>query len=184
MPDLSADNRTRLIDALGEAQRIGMLGDRPLNDVINHSLGFVQALSEQAQSVIDLGSGGGDPGLVVAVACPHLAVTLVDRRAKRTDLLMRLVGRLGLRERVEVIEADVEDVPLRCPGRTWDAVTCRGFGPPEYTARLAVPLMAPGGQLLISEPPNSDGSRWRTPDVARSGATFVGMAGSIAILGH
>ena len=161
MSALTPDNRARLIDALGEAQRIGMLGDRPLEEVVDHSLGFVQALPPQVRTVIDVGSGGGDPGLVIAMARPDIALTLVDRRAKRTDLLVRLVGRLGLHDRVEVVEADVEDLPIQGAGRTWDAVTSRGFGPPEYTARLGAPLLAPTGLLLVSEPPGSDGARWR-----------------------
>ena len=160
MSALSPDNRAKVIDALGEAQRIGMLGDRPLDEVIDHSLGFVEALPSQARTVIDLGSGGGDPGLVIAMACPEISLTLVDRRAKRTDLLVRLVGRLGLRDRVEVVESDVEEIPVRFANRTWDVVTSRGFGPPEYTARLAAPLLAAGGLMLVSEPPGSEGARW------------------------
>jgi len=113
MPAFTPDNREKLIDALGDAQRIGMLGDRPLDEVVEHSLGFVAALPSSCRTVIDLGSGGGDPGLVIAMACPDLEIMLVDRRAKRTDLLVRLVGRLGLRDQVQVLEADVEDVPKR-----------------------------------------------------------------------
>lgn len=178
MARLTPDNRAVVIHALGEAQRIGMLGDRPLDDVVDHSLGFVEALPAQARTVIDLGSGGGDPGLVIAMARPDIRVTLVDRRAKRTDLLVRLVGRLGLRDRVEVLESDVEDLPNRFPGRHWDAVTSRGFGPPDYTARLGAPLLAPGGCLLVSEPPDSQGSRWvDVPDV-----DLVGIVAGISVL--
>jgi 16S rRNA (guanine527-N7)-methyltransferase len=176
MPSLSPDNRGQLIDALGEAQRIGMLGDRPLDQVIEHSLGFVAAIPASARTLIDLGSGGGDPGLVIATACPDLSVTLVDRRAKRTDLLVRLVGRLGLRERVEVVEADVEDLPQRFPGRRWDVVTSRGFGPPEYTGRLGVPVLADDGRLLVSEPPESDGSRWHGVSALHLETLVAGVA--------
>ena len=180
MPHLSADNRSRLIDALGEARRIGMLGARPIDEVIDHSLGFVEALPSAVRTVIDLGSGGGDPGLVIAVARPDLQVTLVDRRAKRTDFLARMVGRLNLGDRVEVWEADVADLPQRHPDQRWDAVTCRGFGSPEYTLRLAAPLVAPGGVVLVSEPPNSDGSRWsRVEDV---GISLRSVIAGIAVL--
>ena len=91
VPTLSPQNREKLLDALGDAQRIGMLGDRSLNEVIYHSLAFVVALPENIRTVVDLGSGGGDPGLVIAAARPDIMTTLVDRRAKRTDLLTRLV---------------------------------------------------------------------------------------------
>jgi len=166
MSALTPDKRARLIDALGEAQRIGMLGDRSLDEVVDHSMGFVQAIPVEARTLIDLGSGGGDPGFLIAMARPELEITLVDRRAKRTDLLVRLAGRLGLGDRLEVLEADVEGLVTRFPGRRWDVATSRGFGPPEYTARLGVPLLGPAGLLLVSEPPQTDGSRWsRIPEV-------------------
>jgi 16S rRNA (guanine527-N7)-methyltransferase len=176
MPAFTPDNREKLIDALGDAQRIGMLGDRPLDEVVEHSLGFVAALPSSCRTVIDLGSGGGDPGLVIAMACPDLEIMLVDRRAKRTDLLVRLVGRLGLRDQVQVLEADVEDVPKRFPGRQWDAVTSRGFGPPEYTVGLAIPLVAPGGHILVSEPPQSDGARWSSVERVVLRSITMGVA--------
>jgi len=182
MPQLSFHNRAELIDALGDAQRIGMLGDRPLDEVIDHSLPYADLIPATARTVVDLGSGGGDPGLVIAVARPDLAVTLVDRRSKRTDLLVRLVGRLGLRDRVDVVEADVADLPRRFPGRSWDVVTCRGFGPPAYTAEHAVPLLADGGLLLVTEPPGSDGSRWLDPAVQATGITFVQVRAGLAVL--
>lgn len=177
---LTPDNRRRLIDALGEARRIGMLGPRPVDEVIEHSLGFVAALPTTAREVIDLGSGGGDPGLVIAITRPDLRITLVDRRSKRTDFLVRMVGRLGLGDQVEVWEADVADLPQTHPGRTWDVVTCRGFGSPEYTARLAIPLMSTTGRLLVSEPPASDGSRWAVVD----GCAIESVIAGVAVVRH
>lgn len=159
-PLLGSDNRRNLLDALGEAQRIGILGDAPLDQVIDRSLAFVAALPDSVRTVIDLGSGGGDPGLVVAMADPSLKVTLVDRREKRTDLLARLVGRLGIADRVEVVTAEVAELPHRYPGRLWDAATSRGFGSPHYTAEHAADIVSPGGVLLVTEPPSSDGGRW------------------------
>ena len=177
---LSPENRTSLLDALGDAQRIGMLGNAPLEQVIDRSLAFVQALPESVRSVVDLGSGGGDPGLVVAVAAPQLQVTLVDRREKRTDLLSRLVGRLGLGSRVEVVTSDVADLPDRFPGRIWDAAISRGFGSPAYTAEHAAPLIAIGGVLVVSEPPSSRGERWA--DLGHLGFVLDRVENGVAVL--
>lgn len=182
MPRLSPDTRAHLIDALGDAQRIGMLGDRPLDEVIDHSLPYADLIPASATTVVDLGSGGGDPGLIIAMARPDLRVTLVDRRSKRTDLLVRLVGRLRLQDRVDVIEADVADLNRRYPGRTWDVVTSRGFGPPAYTAEHAAPLLSHGGMLLVTEPPESDGSRWLDPVVTATGLTCVQVRDGLAML--
>jgi 16S rRNA (guanine527-N7)-methyltransferase len=179
---LSPENRKKLLDALGDAQRIGMLGNRPLEQVIDHSMGFAEALNGKVSTVIDLGSGGGDPGLVIALACPDIQVTLVDRRSKRTDLLVRLVGRLGIQAQVEVIEADVADLPIRFAGRTWGAVTSRGFGSPTYTAQHAGPLLLPGGLFAVSEPPDGDGSRWIDPTVAMHGLSLQEVRFGVALL--
>jgi len=175
---LSPDNRNDLLDALGEAQRIGMLGATPLDQVIERSLDFVTALPDDVGSVIDLGSGGGDPGLVIAVTDPSLRVTLVDRRQKRCDLLTRLVGRLGVETSTEVLTADVADLPRRFPGRRWDAATSRGFGPPDYTALHATPLLNPGGFLVVSEPPGSQGERWE----GIADFTVQGVVGGVVVL--
>ena len=181
-PILSDPIREALRDALGDAQRIGMLGQGSIDDVIERSLGFVRRISTGSQSVIDLGSGGGDPGLAIALACPTIEVTLVDRRAKRTDVLVRLVGRLGLTDRVEVVEADVANIPALFPGRVWDVATSRGFGSPTYTADHAAPLIRLHGCLLVSEPPESTGERWMDEDVRRTGLLLDSVQFGVAKL--
>ncbi len=147
-----------LIAALAESQRLGMLGDRPVEQVVEHAAAFVDALAGIEGTVVDLGSGGGVPGLVIADARPDLHVILVDRRASRTDRLRRLVGRLGLAGRVEVLTLDAAAVPPAIA----DAVVARGFGPPPATLRAATPLLRLGGLVVVSEPPpdERDDARW------------------------
>lgn len=158
--------RAALDDALASSQRIGMLGDRPVAEVIEHAGAFVDALQDVHGVVIDLGSGGGVPGLVIAAARPDLRVVLVDRRATRTDHLRRLVARLGWRDRVEVVTSDVTSSAGFPPV---DAAVARGFGPPLATARAAAPLVRPGGLLAVSEPPRVDPTRWPDDDVRAAG---------------
>src|SRR5690606_30672486 len=85
-------------------------------------------------------------------------------RVQRADLCRRLTARLGLDDRVEVVAADAHDLARRGSFDPVDAVVARGFGPPEATAAAAVPLLASGGVLVVSEPP--DGQRW-TDDLLR-----------------
>ena len=140
---------------------MGTLGDRPIPEVIEHARQFVTALEGVTGKVIDIGTGAGVPGLVIAVDLPHLEVVLADRRATRMDALRLGVAALGLGERVSVVTADVDDL-ARDPAYagTFDAVVCRGFGPPESTAPLARGLLKNGGRLIVSEPPSPDPSRW------------------------
>lgn len=123
--------------------------------------------------MLDLGSGGGIPGLVVAHDLPDLHVTLLDRRAKRTDFLERVVRRLGWGDRVSVICADVESF---LPTDPFDAVVARGFGPPEFTLSAAARLVRPGGPMVISEPPGAD--RWDEDLLIRLGVRRSPMSTS------
>jgi 16S rRNA (guanine527-N7)-methyltransferase len=162
-----------LFGALGESQRLGMLGDRPLAEVVEHSLAFVDALADVTGTVVDLGSGGGVPGLVVARSRPDLRLVLVDRRGSRADHLHRLVGRLGVGDRVEVVATDAAAVRELLPAPA-DAVVARGFGPPEATLRAARPLLRPGGLIVVSQPPaGAPGDRWPAPLLVASGVVAV-----------
>ncbi len=105
--------------------------------------------------MLDLGSGGGVPGLILAHDLPAIRVTLLDRRAKRTDELERAVRRLGWEDRVSVV---CEDVTAYHPDTYFDAVVARGFGPPAVTLTQAARLVRPDGPIVISEPPGVD--RW------------------------
>jgi len=174
--------RHRVIDALGEAQRIGMLGPGNLGSAVDQAEASARLIPDTATSFVDLGAGGGLPGLVVALVRPELSGHLVDRRGKRVDLLVRLIGRLGLAGRIQAVEADVIDLPRRFPGVTWSVATSRGFGSPRYTAQHAAPLLASGGLLLVTEPPASTGERWNSPDIRSSGLSLVTVANGIAVL--
>jgi len=148
-----------LLAVLGEHQRVGAIGPTTLEDAVAHSRRFVRVLPASATSVVDLGSGGGLPGLVIAWDRPSLAVTLVDRREKRTDTLRRSATRLGWSGRVRVITADVGVLGADpAHHRRYDVVTARSFGPPASTLDGALVFARPGGTILISDPPA--GSRW------------------------
>ena len=152
---------TELVAALAESQRLGMLGDRPIAEVIEHAAAFVAALADVTGTVIDLGSGGGVPGLVIARARQDLRLVLVDRRARRTDHLRRLVGRLGVADRVEVLTIEAASLRDRWAG-TADAVVARSFGPPPSTLRAAAPILRSDGVgvIVVSEPPRGEADRW------------------------
>ena len=154
--------RSETIETLRQAQRFGFLGARPVEQAAAHSLGFVDAIGDLGPGarLIDIGSGGGLPGLVLADAFPSGQITLVDRRQKRTDFLTRAVSRLGL-DHVTVRCDDVTDIADAVGSGSepaFDVVTARGFGPPDATLRLAARLISEEGMIVISEPPT--GERW------------------------
>lgn len=166
----SADDEP-LIAALQLSQHLGMLGPRPIAEVVDQATAYVTALDAAGITggvVVDLGSGGGVPGLVIARRRPSLRLVLVDRRTTRTDHLRRLVVRLGLTDRVEVRGVDARRLPdlLTLPVA---AVVARGFGPPATVLDAAVPLLGPGGVVVVSEPPTTNPDRWPVGLLSRHG---------------
>lgn len=156
-------DQSALIAVLERAQHLGFLGDRQITEVIDHARYFVDAIADMTGSVLDLGSGAGVPGLVIALDRPDLLVTLLDRRTKRTDALQQAVRRLRWEDRVQVVAEDAEDFLRRHHDR-FDVVVARGFGPPDETLRIASSAVREGGRIVISEPPPGVGEfRWTPP---------------------
>jgi len=111
--------------------------------------------------VVDLGAGGGVPGLVIAAAWPGRRWTLLDAQKRRVRFLVAAIERLGLEQRVDVIGERAEVVGHDPAHRErYAAAVARGFASPSATAEMAAPLVRLGGRVLVSEPPGSVGERW------------------------
>ncbi len=77
-----------LLAVLERARRLGVLGPGPVLDHVVHAQGFIDVLADlpEGSVVVDLGSGGGIPGLVIAEARPDLRVLLLDSLERRIAL--------------------------------------------------------------------------------------------------
>ena len=146
-----------------------MGGGQDVDALAEHARGFVGPIAS-ATRVLDLGSGGGVPGLVVAALRPDATVTLLDASVSRTDWLRRVVGRLGWGARVHVVTGRAE---VLAHDERWrgsqDAVVARSFAPPLVTAEVASALLRVGGRLVVSEPPTPDLTRWPAAALADLG---------------
>jgi 16S rRNA (guanine527-N7)-methyltransferase len=163
-------NRRTVEEVLTIAQRVGTLGDRPIPEVMEHAKAFVAALVDITGTVIDIGTGAGVPGLVIAQERPDLTLVLADRRATRMDALQMGVSGLGWEDRITVLTCDIADLGKQPKhAGQYDAVVCRGFGSPEVTAPLARPLLKNGGTLIVSEPPSPKPSRWTSELLEKTG---------------
>ena len=88
-------DRGDLTAALRTAQRLGVISARDLDREITLCERFAAMVPRETTSLLDLGSGGGLPALVIAVHHPELKMILVERREKRADILRRQVARLN-----------------------------------------------------------------------------------------
>ncbi len=145
---------------LGRAQALGFVGPGPVDRHVAHGRALLAGLPERGR-VLDLGSGGGVPGLVVATVRPGLELTLLDARQRAGRFLRDAVAALDAAERVVVVEARAEEAARRLDFReTYDAVVARSFGAPPVTAECAVGFLRLSGWLVVSEPPDLDAARW------------------------
>ena len=94
--------------------------------------------------VLDVGSGGGLPGIPLAIARPELQVTLIDSIAKKTAFLLQAKAELGLAN-LEVVTGRVEDFR---PETGFDVITSRAFSDLREFVSLTRHLLRPGGRWL------------------------------------
>ncbi len=101
----------------------------------------------------DLGSGGGIPGLVVAVVRPDVSMTLIEADRRKAGFLVHAAGLLGL-DNVAVAARRAEDMAADpAHAQRYDAVLSRAAAPPLLLCALAMPLLRQGGVLwaLVSD---------------------------------
>ena len=101
-----------------------------------------------ASPVVDVGSGGGMPGIPAALAFPASRFVLLEPRTKRAAFLKKAVASLGLSNvEVEQISAQTASKgPLRAKAGT---VLVRALAKPAENLELSLPLLAPQGRLIL-----------------------------------
>ncbi|WP_433386018.1 16S rRNA (guanine(527)-N(7))-methyltransferase RsmG [Actinoplanes sp. CA-142083] len=126
-------------------------------------------------SVVDVGSGAGLPGIVLAVARPDLSVTLVEPLARRTAFLSEAVTALGLESTVTVVRGRAEDV-VDGPPAGADVVTARAVAPLDRLAGWCLPLARTGGRLLALKGSSA------ADEVAEHRAVIASLGGADPVL--
>lgn len=143
-------------------------GDRISNRHIEDSLSFLVGWpAAPPETLLDVGSGGGLPGIPLAIVLAHTQVTLLERSKKRSGLLRRAVRVLNLGN-VEVVEGDLEELNQR------EAIVMRGVLPPSLGVPWMRQTLMPGGTGVIAL------SRRKAPDPAWS--ELEGTVAEVSVL--
>ncbi len=156
----------------------GLIGPREAPRIWERHLVNCAAMSEiipSGASVVDVGSGAGLPGIVLAVARPDLSITLVEPLARRTAFLSEAVTALGLDATVTVVRGRAEDV-VDGPPAGADVVTARAVAPLDRLAGWCLPLVRNGGRLLALKGATA------AEEVAEHRAAIVRLGGADPVL--
>lgn len=166
-------HRVSLDEVLGDAQDLGFFSPQPIarqRELAEGLLPRVRELAGEAPRVLDLGAGGGLPGLVIASAMPRADLWMLDANHRRCAFLREAVQRLGL-TRSQVLEGRAETLVSAELRESFDLVVARGFGPPAVTAECSAPYLRLGGHLLVTEPPEAQETerRWSAEGLGKLG---------------
>ncbi|MEZ4393938.1 MAG: 16S rRNA (guanine(527)-N(7))-methyltransferase RsmG [Polyangiales bacterium] len=106
-------------------------------------------------ALADVGSGGGVPGIPVAIARPDLAMTLIEATQKKATFLADVAATLGLKN-VRVVASRAEAL-ARSPHRAaYDVVTARAVGRLQVLVPWTLPLLKRGGVALLIKGQKAD----------------------------
>ena len=144
--DVSRETRDQLeamVHTLGRWQKaINLVGKATLEDIwVRHILDSAQLIPlipKSARTLVDLGSGGGFPGLVLAALRPELEVTLIESDARKGAFLSEAGRRMGLKNQPKVVISRIEAAP---PTKA-DVVTARALAPLGQLLAWAAPHRA------------------------------------------
>jgi 16S rRNA (guanine527-N7)-methyltransferase len=123
-----------------------------LYDHFLDSLSLVPLLPNlpEKKSLIDIGTGAGFPGLVLAIACPELLVTLVETTEKKCRFLQEVVDQLKLNDRVVISNSRAEIIAHERKFRArFDYATCRAVGGAAMVCELTLPFLKKKGTALM-----------------------------------
>ena len=136
-----------------------------------HAAAITRQLTDPGESrCLDLGTGAGLPGLVMATCWPATRWLLTDRRVRSESFARWAVGVLEMADRVSFRRGEAAEL-AREPtlAGAFGLVVARAFGPPPLTAECATGFLALGGRLVVSEPEHETATRWPPGPLARLG---------------
>ena len=144
--------------------------------MIDSLTGLAVLRSRRIDRIVDLGSGGGFPGIPLAAALPADRALLIDSIGKKVRFLATVVDAVGLGDHVAAEPARAESLAAsRADRGQWPAVTARGVGRLAELVELAFPILQPGGVLIAWKRTSTEDPRGLEEEVAGAGRALVAI---------
>jgi 16S rRNA (guanine527-N7)-methyltransferase len=119
---------------------------------LDDSLRALAVVRELGGPIVDVGSGGGAPGIPLAAALPDREVTLLESSRRKCDFLERWARELP---NVRVVCGRAEEQPVD----SWSVAVAKALAQPTVAAAWCLPLVAPGGAAVLFVGPRTERER-------------------------
>jgi 16S rRNA (guanine527-N7)-methyltransferase len=119
---------------------------------LEESLAALETVRRFEGPIVDVGSGGGAPGIPLAAALPEREVTLLEATRRKCDFLERWTAELP---NLRVVCGRAEEQPLEA----WGVAVAKALAPPPVAAEWCLPLVAPGGAAVLFVGPTAQTER-------------------------
>ena len=120
---------------------------------VAQSLIAAEAVEASGSPVVDVGSGGGSPGIPLAAACPDVTFFLLESNRRKCDFLQEIAGDFP---NVEVVCERAEEHAAGVGRDRYGTAVSRALAPPPVAAEWCLPLVATGGTAVLFVGPSAD----------------------------
>lgn len=150
--ELQNELLSRYLDLLFEANQkmnLTRITDRAAAEIqhIGDSLTLLPYLPKESHQLADVGSGGGVPGLPLAILRPDVSITLIESTKKKVGFLRETIESLELKN-VNVLDSRAEDVGRGKLRETFDVAVVRAVATLDWLAEWCLPLVRKKGKVL------------------------------------
>jgi 16S rRNA (guanine527-N7)-methyltransferase len=127
-------------------------GDEARRVHVDESLAALEVVRQFEGPIVDVGSGGGAPGIPLALALPEREITLLEASRRKCDFLECWARELP---NVRVLCGRAEEQPVD----VWGVAVAKALAEPPVAAEWCLPLVAPGGAAILYVGPTADRER-------------------------
>ena len=164
------------LEAVWERARgAGSLGSVSIEELRGQAEGYISPSTrlQPGARCVDLGTGVGVPGVLLAMQYPETTWRLLDASSRRCEIALEAVRAAGLGNQVDVVHGRADDYAHDPRWRsTNDLVVARLFGPPSEVAECGLPLLVGDGSLVASVS-TTTGDAWLSADLSPLSASVA-----------